>query len=150
MASPTASRRPAHPAVIITLQSLAGAGLGAACAYLGATIGWRYFAGDPAGFGDIVARIAGIILGYPIGVAAGIWLVGRLMGRPAPLWAAGLGAAAGAGLIVLISPLLNGMLVFGWGLLFVASLAGGIAGHHLAGRRAKRGGSAPEALAPPR
>lgn len=148
MVPQTSSRQPARTAVVLALQLIAGAGLGAACAYLGATIGWRLFAGDPAGFGDIVARIGGIVLGYPIGVAGGVWLVGRLLGRRAPLWAAGLGAAAGAGTILLIAPLLNGMLVFGWALLFALSLAGGVAGHQLAHRRARRGSGAPEAPAP--
>lgn len=58
-------------------------------------IGLRFFAGDPAGFGDIVARIGGIVVGYPIGCTLGVWLTGRWIGWRGAFWASLLGAIAG-------------------------------------------------------
>lgn len=134
----TTLRRPASMAIALTAQIAAGLALGAALAFLGATLGGRFFAGDGQGFRDIIAMLGGLLLGYPLGATGGVWLAGRLLGRPAPLWAPAAGAALGVGLMLLVAPLLNDAAPLAWGLIFALSLAGALAGHHLAAGRARR------------
>lgn len=138
MALDPTPRRPAPMAITLTAQIAAGLALGAALAFLGSAIGGRFFAGDGQGFRDIVAMLGGILLGYPLGAAGGVWLAGRLLGRPAPLWAPAAGAALGVGLLLLVAPLLSGAATLAWGLIFALSLAGALAGSHLAAARARR------------
>ncbi|MFV9507655.1 MAG: hypothetical protein AB4911_24145 [Oscillochloridaceae bacterium umkhey_bin13] len=114
--------------VTIILQLVGAVAAGAGGGYLGMEIGFRFFAGDPAGFGDIVARLGGILLGYPIGCGLGSWLVGRWRGLGSPFWASLVGAIAGVSLIFLFFILFpSGELVFGWLLIFACGAIGAVA-----------------------
>jgi CubicO group peptidase (beta-lactamase class C family) len=87
--------------ILLVAQLLAGFALGAGLAYLGFILGGLAVAADPAGFRDIVAMIGGVLIGYPLGVAGGTWLVGRLFGARGRLWATLLGAYLGVGAVLI-------------------------------------------------
>jgi hypothetical protein len=82
-------------AAVITLQAVAGLALGVGAAVLGAGIGSRFFAQE----GDLVsltiAGVNGALALYPLGLALGLALIGRLLGRRAPFWKPLVGAYAG-------------------------------------------------------
>lgn len=123
------------PALLLVAQLLAGFALGAGAAYLGSVFGGLLVATDPSGFRDIVAMIGGVLIGYPLGVAGGVWLVGRLLGARGRLWAAMLGAYLGVGAVLLITRLLvTGDFFIGWLLMIVLGLAGACVGYHMSGR----------------
>ncbi len=92
--APAANNR-FHPIVAVALQAISGLVLGVISAISGAGIGSRFFADE----GDLVDRtIAGVngaLAFYPLGVALGVALSGRLVGRHAPFWAALVGAYLG-------------------------------------------------------
>jgi hypothetical protein len=114
--------------------------LGAVGAYLGMLLGRRFFAGDPAGFGDIVASLGGIVVGYTLGSALGCWLVERLLGGRGALWAALIGSVAGVGLTLAGFRLFpSGQLILAWLLIFVCGAVGAVGGAELSGSHARRG-----------
>jgi hypothetical protein len=117
-------------------QIVTGLAMGAGTGYLGTIVGGRFFAGDPSGFGDIVAQIGGLLLGYPFGASAGVWLGGRLFNGHGAFWATLLGSSLGIGILLLSARLfIDGAVGVGWLLVFACSLAGAVAGYHLSERR---------------
>jgi hypothetical protein len=96
---PDTSMRPAGTglptALVIALQVLAGLGLGIGAAVLGAGIGSRFFAQEGDLVGLTIAGVNGTLALYPLGVAIGLALSGRLLGRGAPFWKPLVGAYVG-------------------------------------------------------
>ena len=123
--------------VLLVAQLMAGFALGAGTAYLGSVLAGLVVPADPSGgFRDSVVMIVGVLISYPIGVAGGVWLVGRLLGRRGRLWATVLGAYGGVGVVLLIARLLvTGDFAIGWFLIIVLGLVGSCAGYYLSGRR---------------
>lgn len=135
-ADPRSSGRRA--AAVLVAQFVGAVALGAGAGYLGMLIGLRFFAGDPSGFGDIVARLGGILVGYPLGCALGAWLVGRWLGGHGLFWAGLFGAYSGVGLVLLSFRLFpSGALVLAWLLVFAGGALGAVAGPRLAARRSR-------------
>ncbi|WP_129677597.1 hypothetical protein [Candidatus Chloroploca sp. Khr17] len=123
-------------AAVLVAQFVGAVALGAGSGYLGMLVGLRFFAGDPSGFGDIVARLGGILVGYPLGCALGAWLVGLWLGRRGPFWASLFGAYIGVGLVLLSFRLFpSGALVLAWLLVFACGALGAVTGSRLAARR---------------
>jgi len=122
--------------VLLVAQLVAGFALGVATAYLGSVVGGLLVEADPSGgFRDIVAMIGGVLVGYPIGAAGGVWLTGRLFGSHGRLWATVLGALLGVGAVLLVARLLiSGDFAIGWILMIVLGLAGASSGYYLSGR----------------
>jgi hypothetical protein len=119
-------------AVILGVQVMAGVVLGAVTGYLGTSLGGRLVVADPAGFGDIVAMLGGLLLGFPLGVSGGVWASGRLLGGQGAVWATLLGAYLGVGIgIVGVRLLIYSSATAGWLLVIVLSLLGACAGYHL-------------------
>lgn len=127
----SSNRAPALVWAAVAVQALGGALLGAAAAYIGGMIGLRFFAGDPQGFGDIVAQITGMLLGYPPGVALGVWLVGRAFHRDGSWVGAISGSVIGALLPLLfaLAGLRNQPLLL-WAVFFTCALAGSVIGFY--------------------
>jgi hypothetical protein len=135
IASQGSAPRRAPLAILLVAQLVAGFALGAGLAYLGSILGGLAVAVDPAGFRDIVAMIGGVLIGYPLGVAGGAWLVGRLFGAHGRLWATLLGAYLGVGAMLLAARLfVTGDFLIGWLLMIALSLAGACAGYHMSAR----------------
>jgi hypothetical protein len=131
----SAPRRAPLPIVLVA-QLVAGFALGAGMAYLGSVLGGLVVAADPAGFRDIVAMIGGVLIGYPLGVAGGVWLAGRLLGARGRVWATLLGAYGGVAVVLLAARLfVTGDFAVGWLLMIALGLAGACAGYHASGRR---------------
>lgn len=130
-----ASGRAPLPLVLVA-QLVAGFALGAGLAYLGSVLGGLLVGADPSGgFRDVVAMIGGVLVAYPLGVAGGVWLVGRLFGRRGCLWATTFGAYLGIGVVLLLARLLTtGYPAIGWLLMIVLGLAGACSGYHLSDR----------------
>lgn len=82
-------------AAVITLQALGGLALGLGAAVLGAGIASQLFAqaGDLVGL--TIAGVNGALAFYPLGLALGLALIGRLVGRSALFWKPLVGAYAG-------------------------------------------------------
>jgi hypothetical protein len=136
IASQGAEPRRAPLSILLAAQLVAGFALGAGAAYLGSVLGGLVVAADPAGFRDVVAMIGGVLLGYPLGVGLGVWLVGRLLGARGRLWATMLGAYLGVGAVLLAARLfVTGDFLVGWLLMVALSLAGACAGYHMSRRR---------------
>lgn len=122
--------------VVVVAQLVCGLLMGVGTAYLGMQIGRTFFAGDPAGFGDIVASIAGIALGHPLGVTIGVSLAGWMLRRTQAWWAALLGSfGAGWGILALFQLLRINELVIGWGLFFVLAVIGATVADQVVTRR---------------
>ena len=87
----------------------------------------------------VVAQLVGLVVGYPIGATAGVWLAGRLLGRSGSAWATLLGAGLGVALALLLTPLVaGGAALLGWALLFTVGMLGALAGYHRFHRRLLR------------
>jgi hypothetical protein len=131
---------PAPLALVIAAQVVAACALGAIAAYAGTLIGGLIVPADPSGgFRDVVAQLAGLIVLYPIGLCAGLWAAGALLGRPGSRWASLAGAYLGVGIGLLLAPLfVSGQAPLGWALLLALSLLGALAGYHRVYRRAGR------------
>jgi hypothetical protein len=116
----------------IIAQVAAGLALGAGVGYLGTLVGGLIVPVDSGGgFRDVVAQLVGLVVGYPLGLSAGVWLAGRLLGRAGSPWATLLGAALGVGLALILTPLLaGGQALLGWALLFTLGMLGALAGYH--------------------
>lgn len=119
-------------AAILAVQVVVGGALGAVTGYLGSILGGRFGVADPAGFGDIVAMLAGLLLGFPLGASGGVWLSGRLLGGSGALWATLLGAYLGVGIgLIGVRLLPPGTGSAGWLFLIVLCLLGACAGYQL-------------------
>lgn len=130
------SDRAAPLAVALAAQLVLGLGLGIALGFIGLNIGGRFFAGDPSGLGDIVARVAGAMLSYPLGVALGVSLIGRLLRQPGAVWAAILGGYGGSGGVFIVAQIgLNGNFYLMWSLFVAFGLFAATAAYHLGARR---------------
>jgi hypothetical protein len=68
--------------------------------FTGAFIGARLMQDELFGFGSLAGSAAGMMIGYPIGVIAGLILVNRLLHYKGSLVLGALGSALGAGLTV--------------------------------------------------
>lgn len=92
-------------------------------------IGLRFFAGDPSGFGDMVARLGGILVGYLIGCALGAWVIGRWLDCSGPFWAGLLGTVAAISLALpglrLFSP---DAMMLAWLLIWACGALGAVGG----------------------
>ncbi len=67
--------------------------------------------------------------------AGGVWLTGRLFGRPGRLWATVLGAFLGVGAVLLVARLLIARdFAIGWVLMIVLGWAGACSAYYLSGR----------------
>lgn len=123
----------------VSVQVIAGLVLGAATGYLGTIVGGRLVEPESGGFGDIVAMLSGILLGFSSGAGVGIWLSGRLLGAHGALWRTLLGAYLGVGIGLIGARLLvYGNTSLGWLLLFALSLLGACAGYYAQRRRSSR------------
>jgi hypothetical protein len=121
---------------LVAAQLLAGALLSVAVGYVGMLIGRTFFAGDPAGFGDIVASLGGIILGAPLGAALGVSLAGRLIRGRQALWATLIGAYLGSwSMFALVQIFRNSEFLIAWGMFFVLGVVGALIADRLALRR---------------
>lgn len=127
-----------RPWMVLAAQFPAGALLGAALGYLGMLIGRTFFAGDPAGFGDIVASLGGIVLGFPLGAALGVSLVGWLIRRRQAIWATLIGSFLGSwSMVALVQIFRNSEVLVAWGMFFLLGVLGAMLADWLAiGRRA--------------
>jgi hypothetical protein len=122
--------------LLVAAQLLAGALLSVAVGYVGMVVGRTFFAGDPAGFGDIVASLGGIILGAPLGAALGVSLAGRLIRGRMALWAALIGAYLGSwSMFALVQIFRNSEFLIAWGMFFVLGVVGALIADRLALRR---------------
>lgn len=123
--------------LVIIAQIVAGCALGAGAGYLGTLVGGLVVPVDSGGgFRDVVAQLVGLVVGYPLGVTAGVWAAGRLLGRAGSPWTTLLGAAIGVALALILTPLLaGGQALIGWALLFTLGLLGALAAYHRLGRR---------------
>lgn len=132
----TTVQQHARPWLARAAQFPAGALLGAVCAYIGMVIGRTLFAGDPAGFGDIVASIGGIMLGFPLGAALGVTLLSRVMQRRTAFWATVIGGFSGSWSVFVLAQLLRTTeLLAAWGLFFIFGVIGAMLADWLALRR---------------
>lgn len=123
-------------AVRASVQVIAGLFLGAAVGYLGSVLGGRVVVPEPGGFGDIVAMLGGLLLGFPLGASVGVWFSGRLLGGQGALWRTLLGAYLGVGIGLLGAQLfMYGGTAIGWLLLVALSLLGACAGYYARRRR---------------
>ncbi|NJN19305.1 MAG: hypothetical protein HC822_25175 [Oscillochloris sp.] len=121
---------------VILAQLGLGLGFGLSLAYLGLLIGRTYFAGDPSGFGDIVASLTGLIVGYPLGTAVGTWLAGRLLGRRGSLALALVGGYSAVGAMLVAGQIFwRTEIVIGWVLMALFGLIGAMAGYYLKGAK---------------
>lgn len=82
-------------AAVIALQAIGGLALGIGAAVIGAGIGSRLFAEEGDLVGLTIAGVNGALACYPLGMALGLALIGRLVGRSAPFWKPLVGAYAG-------------------------------------------------------
>jgi hypothetical protein len=131
--------RASLPLAIIA-QIVAGCALGAGAGYLGTLVGGALVPSDSGGgFRDVIAQLVGLVVGYPIGVSAGVWLAGLLLGRAGSAPATVIGAALGVAVALLLTPLfMGGPVLLGWVLLFTLGMLGALAGYHRLYRRLGR------------
>ena len=106
--------------------------------FLAAFLGVQLLEGEIAGFGSLVGAIAGMMIGYPLGIAIGMFLINKFFHYPGSLLFGFIGVILGAIIpFVLSEPLsLNNSPDILWIIIIILPSLFGAIGFHL--RRSKR------------